>query len=684
MKYTYFCGYPKLTNYFMKRYLTLLCLALVSLVSNAVQVTFNVDMSSQVVSPNGVHVAGSFQNWDPAATELTNNGNGVYSITVDIPVGVFSYKFINGNDWPGEESVPSACGTSNGFGGYNRSYEIIGSTDVVLETVCFSSCSACPPPVNFIAVTFKVDMSQQTVSANGVHIAGSFQNWNPATSELTDTDNDGIYTGTFQIQEGIGINYKFINGNDWPFQEVVPMSCGEGDGFGGYNRHYALGSEDVEMNPVCFATCYPCTIIQEPTLVTVAFQVNMSNQTVSPDGVHIAGDFNGWNTSSSPMTAMGNGVYETSFEIPINTETRFRFINGTTWEEAETIPALCGVLDEFGSYNRNLQVFAIDTIFGPVCFNECADCLPVEPVLVTLRVDMTNETVSPDGVYVAGEFNNWDPTATAMSLYAPGQYEAVVVMNTGQTSQYKFLNGPDFSGEETVPADCGVSNGFGGFNRSVTAVSGSNTVPVVCFSSCGECVVIPSVNVTFRVNMSDVTVSANGVHVAGSFNNFSPSATEMTLVAPNIYSATVNVPENAQITYKFLNGNDWPFVETVPFECGVDDGFGGFNRTLTVDNSDVQTNIVCFGSCADCIINTTELGATSWSLFPIPATNEVFVANVNGNFTYVKVIDLMGREIMRVTTNGVSNIKLDVTTLANGQYVVQLPNGDSKLMMINR
>ena len=384
------------------------------------------------------------------------------------------------------------------------------------------------------------------------------------------------------------------------------------------------------------------------------------------------------------MTAMGNGVYETSFEIPINTETRFRFINGTTWEEAEIIPALCGVLDEFGSYNRNLQVFAIDTIFGPVCFNECADCLPVEPVLVTLRVDMTNETVSPDGIYVAGEFNNWDPTATAMSLYAPGQYEAVVVMNTGQTSQYKFLNGPDFSGEETVPADCGVSNGFGGFNRSVTAVSGSNTVPVVCFSSCGECVVIPSVNVTFRVNMSDVTVSANGVHVAGSFNNFSPSATEMTLVAPNIYSATVNVPENAQITYKFLNGNDWPFVETVPFECGVDDGFGGFNRTLTVDNSDVQTNIVCFGSCADCIINTTELGATSWSLFPIPATNEVFVANVNGNFTYVKVIDLMGREIMRVTTNGASNIKLDVTTLANGQYVVQLPNGDSKLMMINR
>jgi len=651
--------------------------------AKATQITFTVDMSNETVSSNGVHLAGSFQNWDPASTEMVSLGNGLYSVVLDIAAGEYSYKFINGNDWSGEESVSSSCGTDNGFGGYNRSVTV-ADIDMEVATVCFSSCSACPAPIEFIDVTFKVDMSQQTVSANGVHLAGSFQGWNPASTELTDLDGDGIYETTISIQEGIGIDYKFINGNDWPFQESVPMSCGLNDGFGGYNRHYALGSDPVELLPICFGERYPCTIIQEPTLVTVVFQVNMSNQTVSPDGVHIAGEFNGWNPSGTLMTDMGNGVYEASFELPINMETRFRFINGTTWEQAETIPALCGVLDDFGSYNRNLQVFNIDTIFGPVCFNECANCLPVEPVLVTLRVDMANETVSADGVYVAGDFNNWDPTATAMSLYAPGKYEAVVVMNTGESNAYKFLNGPDFSGVENVPSDCGSADGFGGFNRLVTATSGNNLIPVVCFGQCAECIVIPTVQVTFSVNMSNETVSADGVHIAGTFNNFSPSATEMVLSAPNIYSATINLPENAQITYKFLNGNDWPFVETVPFECGQDDGFGGFNRLITTDNVDFTTSTVCFGSCADCTINTNDVAAQAWSIYPIPASNELVLSHLNGQVDYVKIIDLLGKEQLRVATNSSPQVTLDLSLIANGQYFIQLPNGETKKMIINR
>ena len=33
-------------------------------------VTLTVDMSNEMVSEDGVHVAGSFQGWDPAATHL--------------------------------------------------------------------------------------------------------------------------------------------------------------------------------------------------------------------------------------------------------------------------------------------------------------------------------------------------------------------------------------------------------------------------------------------------------------------------------------------------------------------------------------------------------------------------------------------------------------------------------------
>ena len=53
----------------------------------AVNVTLNVDMSNVTVSENGVHVAGSFQGWDPAATPLADDdGDGVYSVVIDMSV----------------------------------------------------------------------------------------------------------------------------------------------------------------------------------------------------------------------------------------------------------------------------------------------------------------------------------------------------------------------------------------------------------------------------------------------------------------------------------------------------------------------------------------------------------------------------------------------------------------------
>ena len=51
----------------------------------AVNVTLNVDMENATVSGDGVHVAGSFQGWDPAATALPDDdGDGIYSVSLDM------------------------------------------------------------------------------------------------------------------------------------------------------------------------------------------------------------------------------------------------------------------------------------------------------------------------------------------------------------------------------------------------------------------------------------------------------------------------------------------------------------------------------------------------------------------------------------------------------------------------
>ena len=49
-----------------------------------VNVTLQVDMNGVEVSPNGVFVAGSFQGWDPSSTQLTDDGNNIYSVTIEV------------------------------------------------------------------------------------------------------------------------------------------------------------------------------------------------------------------------------------------------------------------------------------------------------------------------------------------------------------------------------------------------------------------------------------------------------------------------------------------------------------------------------------------------------------------------------------------------------------------------
>jgi 1,4-alpha-glucan branching enzyme len=637
-------------------------------------ITFRVNMSEQTVSPNGVHIAGNFQGWDPAATPLADEGNGIWAVTVEVDEWAnLNFKFINGNEFSGAEAVPSSCGLPDGFDGYNRILET-GSNDVSFGPVCFGGCEDCEAAPATSAVTFRVNMSNETVSPNGVHIAGDFQLWNSAGTPMTDEGN-GIWSYTAEFNEGSLLQYKFINGNAWGSDESVPGSCAVNG-----NRTFTVGADDIVLDVVCFGSCLDCGV--EPEMVMVLFQVDMSNTTVSPNGVHVAGNFQGWNPNGTVMTELGGGIYEISYPVEANSTIQFRFINGSDWPDSETVPSACGVDDGFGGFNRTLEVGSDNTVYGPVCFSSCEACVPQVPVLVTFRVNMNNENVSPDGVFVVGDFNDWDPEATMMSEFEPGVYQAVGVVNSGTTIQYKFLNGPDFAGEETVPGDCGVDNGFGGFNRSFTAGSDNEIIPVVCFSGCADCTGSGNVSVTFVVDMSQQTVSPEGVHIAGSFNGFSATASEMTQVSPGVYHFTTGIAPNTPVTYKFINGNDFAFVESVPFECGVDDGFGGFNRTFTTPANSVQLNEVCFGSCVDCTVNVEEGSLTNPEVYPNPANNIIRIrGNAAGTSTAI-VTDCTGREVMRVAGVNADERVADVSALSAGLYVIRFEGTSYRVSLI--
>ena len=104
-------------------------------------VRFHVDMSNETISSNGIHVAGNFQGWDPATTILYSFGNNVYEMICYMPVGIYEYKFFNGNNPGVSENVPSGCAV-------NGNREIDVTDDVLVPLVCYGACDPCLTGIN--------------------------------------------------------------------------------------------------------------------------------------------------------------------------------------------------------------------------------------------------------------------------------------------------------------------------------------------------------------------------------------------------------------------------------------------------------------------------------------------------------------------------------------------------------
>lgn len=236
------------------------------------QITFQVDMTNEVISAQGVHIAGDFQsiaglggNWSPSSTEvMDDNGDGIYSITVLIPDNTYEYKFINGNAWGMDESPPGECsvGPTN-----NRSL-IVNGSDLTLPAVPFNGCL----PV----VKFSINLQNQIISPEGIYIMGDFQqaagfsqNWDPGTTQLQDLNADKTYELSINIPEG-NYEYLFVNGTDSSNAEILPLNC-----YGKYNReiNVVMGSNSLETH--CFNTCEEC----DPYLTT-NFDTHWWNNTI--------------------------------------------------------------------------------------------------------------------------------------------------------------------------------------------------------------------------------------------------------------------------------------------------------------------------------------------------------------------------------------------------------------------
>jgi len=480
----------------MKKIFTFCFVALSAMMAQAqVAVTFNVDMTGQTVSANGVHMAGNFNdvnydgtaenaayvNWNPSAIALADQGNGIWSVTLNLVAERYEFKFINGNDWPFAEDVPPACQVEVA-GNDNRFWSISGLNATESMTVCYASCAACGENT----VRFRVDMTQEAAGVNpaGIFVAGNFQGWNPAGSQMIDPDGNGTFEGYFSIGTATSAQFKFINGNDWAFAESVPAECNVSG-----NRELNVADANTVADVICFSACGPC---QAPT--PVLFRVDMTLQTVNANGPHVAGSFQGWNPgdANTLMTDPdGDNIYEVTLLLQPGTY-QYKFVNGAAWADGnESLPADCNV-----GGNREVVV-AADPVVEHFCYNQCgAECVvDPDPADITFRVNMLNTTPDAAGVWMIGGFTNpaWQAGAVQMTdADGDNVYECTVNISGSADIQYKFMNGDvnaPVNEEGTGIINCGIANGVGGYNRLHTRTGIAEVLNTVCFDSCVDCII---------------------------------------------------------------------------------------------------------------------------------------------------------------------------------------------------
>lgn len=189
-------------------------------------------------------------------------------------------------------------------------------------------------------------------------------------------------------------------------------------------------------------------------------------------------------------------------------------------------------------------------------------------------------------VYLAGNFNNWSPTALPMKEVEPGLWRAELELEPG-TYQYKYvIDGTTWKEDPNAPGY--VDDGFGGYNGIFTLVEKDGELFIVASQKKGEEKKYepnPEREDTIFVEDGVVVIryynpDAEFVTIAGNFNNWNAEEIEMYPVEDSWWEGVLEL-EPGIYEYKFVvNGEEW--VTDPNAFAFVDDGFGGKNGVFEV------------------------------------------------------------------------------------------------------
>ena len=204
------------------------------------------------------------------------------------------------------------------------------------------------------------------------------------------------------------------------------------------------------------------------------------------------------------------------------------------------------------------------------------DFSEVKDEIKTDRLEKMNESISGEipvkftyqpliggkhEVFLAGDFNNWSQTETLMREI-DGIYETTLYLKKGKYG-YKFIVDGQWLTDEN--ADEFVSDGYGGQN-SVIFVGNKKDINAIR-------------KVEFVHRPKKIVKE---VYLVGSMNDWNQKIDRMLETKPGVYVISLLLKPD-EYHYKFLeDGMNWITDENA--NSFIDDGFGGKNSVLVVDD----------------------------------------------------------------------------------------------------
>ncbi|MEY3398607.1 MAG: hypothetical protein RL220_1201, partial [Bacteroidota bacterium] len=474
------------------------------------------------------------------------------------------------------------------------------------------------------AVTFQVNMSNVTAPFTTPEVNGTFNGWCGGCNAMTES-SPGIWTTTVMINPGF-YEYKFAY-DSWTGQEnLVPGSPCTLTTAGFTNRTLNV-TGDTTIPLVCWEGCLDCGVA--PAIYDVTFQVDMSEYAGTFTTPEVNGQFNGWCGGCAPMSdANADGIWEITIQLEEGTY-EYKYAHDSWTGQENLIPGSPCTVTNGGFTNRALNVTG-DVVLPPVCWGECAACGALATYDVTFQVDMSQYAGTFTTPEVNGTFNGWCGNCNAMTdANADGIWEVTLTLTEG-TYEYKFSH--DFwTGQEALTEGdpCTVTNG--GFTNRILNLTEDVVLPPVCWNSCSACVVTPTTyNVTFRVDMNNVTEPFTTPEVNGTFNLWCGGCAPMSdLDNDGIWELTIAL-EPGNYEYKFAY-DTWAGQEvlTEGSSCTVTN-FGFTNRSLTV-TQDVVLPVVCWGACTECGVVIPVYNIT-FQVDMSTVAGPYTTPEVNGNF----------------------------------------------------